>query len=84
MYCTAVHILDRTGTCGALLPNDHSTYEGWMPSTMSCHTVTHNTPGGPLGDGGLTGPTSGEGTSGVTGPCTMSVDPKEFNTIRMS
>ena len=46
---------------------------------MSCHTVTHNTPGGPCRDGGLTGPTSGEGISEVTGPCTASVDPKKLN-----
>ena len=51
-----------------------------MSSTMSCHLVTHNTPGGPCGDGGLTGPTSGEGISEDTGPCTTSVDPKKLST----
>ena len=51
-----------------------------MQFTMSCHTVTHNTPGGPCGDGGLTGPASGEGTSEDTGPGSTSVDPKKLNT----
>ena len=39
---------------------------------MSCHLVTHNTPGGPSGDGGLTALTLGEGISEDTGPGTLS------------